>query len=84
MSVQYNKKGISFMLLKTTDGQKVMVEDEDAHISQNNILSKDINLADNGAAVVGFRGACEDRIESLAILTAQRNDAPLQKRSSKR
>lgn len=61
-------------MLKTNTGRMLMIDDDDNEDDDDNRITKDINLSDNGEALVGFKGSHGQYIDSLAIYKASRQD----------
>ncbi len=61
-----------------------MDEDEDRETQNDTYETKDFNLADQGEALIGFKGKFGRFIESLAFYKAQRIDYQVIKPTGKR
>ena len=75
----FNDKGITDLMMKTSQGNMLMLEEdnsegEDKH-DTSRVQSKDINLSDNGEALVGFKGTTGLYIETLSVYKAKRLDS---------
>lgn len=66
-------------MLKTNTGRMLMI-DEDDNDDGGERITRDINLSDNGEALVGFRGSHSQYIDSLSIYKARRLDCTKPKR----
>eukprot|EP00347_Sterkiella_histriomuscorum_P017675 403348427 len=71
ISAHYNQdEGIHDILLKTNMGNMLVMDDNEYDGDHNHIETMEINLADENAALVGFKGMFEDNITRLSIYKA--------------
>jgi hypothetical protein len=78
VSCSFSSQGVHTLTLKTTKSQLLMAEGE---TKLEGIKTVDINLADFGKAVVGFRTGFNENLEMMAVYTLTRIDAPPQNKS---
>lgn len=77
MQFQFNDKGIHDVMMKTNQGNMLMMDEESGVNQQAKYYKsqcKDVNLVDNGEALLGFRGTHNNYIETLHVYKAKRLD----------
>ena len=79
ISCSFNKDGIHTMTIKTDRGQLLLAEgdipESEYRASPNFSKTVDVNLADIGKSIVGFRSGFNENLEMLAVYCSERLDA---------
>lgn len=70
MQVQYTEEGIREIMLKTSNGNMLVMDEADKE-EEEEVTTKDFNLSDYGEALIGFKGKYGPRlIKSLGFYKA--------------
>ena len=80
MSVSYTNEGIKTITVKTSKGNLLLAEgdsgdeSEEEDSEEEGIMRQDINIHDQGKAVVGFQTKFNDYLEELHVYVDSRTD----------